>query len=108
MSLHEIPRNGCSKSQKITKKTQTAFSVPEPGVTSSLPRTRAPGRPLPENPLFYEGIDDASAGLMDLVNTELTMIGEKIGELSGVNITLPPIKDFLGWVYEVPAGPPYS
>uniref|UniRef100_A0A7S1I9B2 Opine dehydrogenase domain-containing protein n=1 Tax=Eutreptiella gymnastica TaxID=73025 RepID=A0A7S1I9B2_9EUGL len=59
-----------------------------------------PGNYLPENPLFYEAMDEGSAGLMDAVNTELQMIAEKIKELSGVDLEIPHIKDFLGWVYE--------
>lgn len=59
-----------------------------------------PGRVLPENPLFYETMDTASAGLMDAVNVELQMIGDKIKDLSGVDLAIPHIKDFLGWVYE--------
>jgi|EP00670_Eutreptiella_braarudii_P002142 hypothetical protein len=59
-----------------------------------------PGKTLPENPLFYEAIDEASAGLMDAVNLELQMIGETIKEQSGVDLKIPHIKDFLGWVYE--------
>mmetsp|Transcript_66177 Transcript_66177/g.110502 ORF Transcript_66177/g.110502 Transcript_66177/m.110502 type:complete len:397 (+) Transcript_66177:58-1248(+) len=59
-----------------------------------------PGKTLPENPLFYEAMDDSSAGLMDLVNTELVMIAEKIKEISQVDLAIPMIKDFLGWVYE--------
>jgi hypothetical protein len=61
---------------------------------------RPGGKPLPENPLFYESMNTASAGLMDLVNTELQMIGEVITEKSGVKLDIPHIKDFLGWVYE--------
>jgi len=59
--------------------------------------------PLPENPLFYEDIDDQSADLMNKVNAELIEIGRLLRE-AGMEVDVPHIFDFLAkFVYQDPA-----
>eukprot|EP00929_Paragymnodinium_shiwhaense_P000143 TRINITY_DN100389_c0_g1_i1.p1 TRINITY_DN100389_c0_g1~~TRINITY_DN100389_c0_g1_i1.p1 ORF type:complete len:414 (+),score=85.69 TRINITY_DN100389_c0_g1_i1:76-1317(+) len=53
---------------------------------------------LPENPLFYESMDQASVDMMDAVNKELIAIGQALRD-QGLDVQVPHIYDFLSWVY---------
>eukprot|EP00798_Chlamydomonas_sp_ICE-L_P017605 gene17605-23938_t len=59
-----------------------------------------PGKSFPENPLFYENMDDFSAEMMDVVNKELIQISAAL-QKSGMEVDVPHIFDFLAkFVYE--------
>mmetsp|Transcript_46123 Transcript_46123/g.116126 ORF Transcript_46123/g.116126 Transcript_46123/m.116126 type:complete len:402 (-) Transcript_46123:233-1438(-) len=65
-----------------------------------LLRDWKPGQSLPENPLFYESMDDESTALMDAVNKELIATGEAVREKCGLDVQVPHIFQFLGFVYQ--------
>eukprot|EP01134_Creolimax_fragrantissima_P004471 CFRG4471T1 len=56
------------------------------------------GEILPENPLFYEDMDDLSVEYMDIVNKELINIANAISP-KGFQVEVPHIFDFLKYIY---------
>ncbi|KNC80572.1 hypothetical protein SARC_07071 [Sphaeroforma arctica JP610] len=56
------------------------------------------GDVLPENPLFYEDMDDESVEYMDIVNKELIEIATALRE-QGTDTEVPHIFDFLKYIY---------
>jgi hypothetical protein len=56
---------------------------------------------FPENPLFYEAMDDVSTALMDNVNKELIEVAEVLNTAGVDTIEVPHIKNFLAdYVYQ--------
>ncbi|WP_289151222.1 NAD/NADP octopine/nopaline dehydrogenase family protein [Porticoccus sp. W117] len=60
-----------------------------------------PGQTLPENPLFYEGMTEAAADMMNALNKDLIAIGNGLVAAGKEAIEVPHIYDFLTrYVYE--------
>eukprot|EP00187_Rhodella_violacea_P014144 CAMPEP_0184716090 /NCGR_PEP_ID=MMETSP0314-20130426/5898_1 /TAXON_ID=38298 /ORGANISM="Rhodella maculata, Strain CCMP 736" /LENGTH=400 /DNA_ID=CAMNT_0027179419 /DNA_START=27 /DNA_END=1229 /DNA_ORIENTATION=- len=58
----------------------------------------APGDVLPENPPFYEALDDESVAYMETVNAELIQVGNALTQ-EGLPCNIPRLYDFYSWVY---------